>query len=146
MTTTIVRYMCAGDVEEVAKLDQAIFPLNGLSVRQLRAELRDGNGLVAKLGDRTLGYCLLRKDSSLTELTRLAVADNARGMGVGKALLANALLEANGGTVSLQVGKENAHAFLLYSKSGFRIVGESGDTWVMQSRENQAPADCYLRV
>jgi ribosomal protein S18 acetylase RimI-like enzyme len=146
MTTTIVRYMCAGDVEEVAKLDQAIFPLNGLSVRQLRAELRDGNGLVAKLGDRTLGYCLLRKDSSLTELTRLAVADNARGMGVGKALLANALLEANGGTVSLQVDRENGAAFLLYFKSGFRIVGESGNTWVMQSRENQAPADCYLRV
>lgn len=146
MTTVMVRHMCVEDVEDVAKLDQAIFPLNGLSVRQLHAELRDGSGLVAKLGDRTLGYCLLRKDGSLTEMTRLAVADDARGVGVGRAVLVNALLETRGGTLSLQVGKENAHAFLLYSKSGFRIVGESGDTWVMQSRENQAPADCYLRV
>lgn len=142
----MVRYMRVEDTEDVAKLDQAIFPRNGLSVRQLHAELRDGSGLVAKLGDHTLGYCLLRKDGSLTEMTRLAVADDARGVGVGKALLANALLETRGGTLSLQVDKENAHAFLLYSKSGFRIVGESGDTWVMQFRENQAPADCYLRV
>lgn len=140
----MVRYMCAGDVEEVAKLDQAIFPLNGLSVRQLHAELRDGSGLVAKLGDSTLGYCLLRKDSSLTELTRIAVATLSRGMGVGKSLLSNALLEANGGTVSLQVDKENGAAFLLYSKSGFRIVGESGNTWVMQFRQNMSPPDCYL--
>jgi ribosomal protein S18 acetylase RimI-like enzyme len=142
----MVQHMRVGDVDAVAELDQTIFPLNGLSARQLHAELRDGSGLVAKLDDRTLGYCLLRKDGSLTELTRLAVADYARGMGVGRALLTNAMLAVGGCTMSLQVGKENAAAFLLYSKNGFRIVGESGDTWVMQFRENRAPADCYLLV
>ena len=124
----MIKLMRESDVEVVSELDRAIFPLNGFSVRQLHAELRDGVGLVASRGSDIVGYCLLRRDGALTEVTRIAVATLSRGMGVGKSLLSNALLEANGGTVSLQVDKENANASLLYSKSGFRIVGESGDT------------------
>jgi len=140
----MIRLMRESDVEDVSELDRAIFPLNGFSVRQLHAELRDGVGLVARRGSDIVGYCLLRRDGALTEVTRIAVATLARGMGVGKSLLSDALLEANSGTVSLQVDKENGAAFLLYSKSGFRIVGESGNTWVMQFRQNMAPADRFL--
>lgn len=140
----MIKLMRESDVEDVSELDRAIFPLNGFSVRQIHAELRDGVGLVARRGSDIVGYCLLRRDGTLTEVTRIAVATLARGMGVGKSLLSDALLEANGGTVSLQVDKENGAAFLLYSKSGFRIVGESGNTWVMQFRQNMNPADRYL--
>lgn len=136
--------MQADDVPTVSDLDHNIFPDNGFGVRQLHAELRDGHGLVARCGDIVEGYCLLRVDGSLVEITRLAVRDGSRGKGVGRLLLSCAIHYSRERTVSLQVHKENAAAFLLYSKSGFRIVGESGDTWVMQLLQNAAPADCYL--
>ena len=135
--------MTPQDVPEVHSMEERLFD-QAFSERQLQAELREGGGLIAKEGDTTLGYCLLRTDHQLVEITRLAVSEDARRKGCGKALLRAAVELAGEYTVFLQVAKKNTPALLLYRAHGFKVAGESGATWAMVLRKAEQPADCFL--
>jgi GNAT superfamily N-acetyltransferase len=100
-------------------------------------------GVVAEQGDSAVGAAWFRIfeadapgygfiDTTIPELT-IAVAEGARGNGVGR-LLINALLEqvrALGHVrLSLSVEKENPAASW-YLRLGFRVEGGHGDAWTM---------------
>jgi ribosomal protein S18 acetylase RimI-like enzyme len=72
-------------------------------------------------------------DEGTPELA-IAVVPNARGKGVGTALLAALLERARGdgyAGISLSVDRANAGAMELYERHGFRRVAEDGDSVTM---------------
>ena len=75
-------------------------------------------------------------DENTPELA-IAVVPNARGRGVGAALLDTLLERARGeghAAVSLAVDRENAGAIALYERHGFERTAEAGDTYTMVAR------------
>jgi ribosomal protein S18 acetylase RimI-like enzyme len=67
----------------------------------------------------------------------IAVVPNARGRGIGEALLRALLEHARGDgfrAISLSVDPENRRALELYERLGFERVGEQGGSWTMMAR------------
>jgi ribosomal protein S18 acetylase RimI-like enzyme len=105
----------AGDTAVIA-IDKG-FPVGAAWYRMFDEE-RPGYGFV---GERT------------PELA-IAVVPNARGKGVGSALLDALLAQARAdghGSISLSVDRANAGAIGLYERHGFRRVGEDDDSVTM---------------
>jgi len=105
-----------GDTAVIALVDG--FPVGAAWFRLFR-ETSPGYGFV---------------DEQTPELA-VAVVPNARGKGVGSALLA-ALLERAGAdghkALSLSVDRHNAGAIALYEQFGFVRVAESADSYTLQ--------------
>lgn len=85
----------------------------------------DTHVIVARIAGRTAGLCVLfdRGDRSV-ELKRKIVDSDARGAGVGKALLRGAethALKLGAETILLEVGTRNVEAQQLYRRAGFQI-------------------------
>ncbi|KUO13216.1 GNAT family N-acetyltransferase [Streptomyces sp. DSM 15324] len=88
--------------------------------------------LVAELGDDVLGYIRLVPPTSLAatahvrQIQGLAVADEARGRGVGRALLRAAVEETRrvgARRITLRVLGHNTPARRLYASEGFEVEG-----------------------
>ena len=76
--------------------------------------------------EETGGFVLARAVADEAEILMLAVTPEARRMGIGTTLIAEAKrTAAAGGAVSmfLEVSADNVPAIRLYGSSGFRIVG-----------------------
>ena len=81
--------------------------------------------IIARAGELPIGFCLVRTMAEEVELMLIAVVPDARGRGVGRALLEEAMTraQANGALRAfLEVRSDNA-AIALYQKSGFGRVG-----------------------
>jgi ribosomal protein S18 acetylase RimI-like enzyme len=82
--------------------------------------------------DRGYGFV----DDQTPEIT-LAVEPSARGKGLGEALmhaLVAAARQEGRRALSLSVEEENVHAVAIYTKLGFRRVGQEDDAWTMLYR------------
>ncbi|MFJ8105478.1 GNAT family N-acetyltransferase [Streptomyces sp. NPDC096132] len=88
--------------------------------------------LVAELGDRVVGYVRLVPPTSLAatahvrQIQGLAVADEARGKGLGRALLRAAVEETRrvgARRITLRVLGHNTPARKLYESEGFVVEG-----------------------
>jgi ribosomal protein S18 acetylase RimI-like enzyme len=90
----------------------------------------DGELLLAKRGDHVLGCIALRPlEPGTAEIKRLFVRPQARGAGVGKALVADAVkLAAERGyrTINLDTLPEMAAAIALYRSFGFAPIPPYG--------------------
>ncbi|SEQ49701.1 Acetyltransferase (GNAT) family protein [Streptomyces sp. yr375] len=91
-----------------------------------------GDNLVAVLDDRVVGYVRLAFPTSLAcnahvrQIQGLAVLDEARGRGVGRALVRAAVDEARrqgARRITLRVLGHNAPARALYAAEGFAVEG-----------------------
>jgi ribosomal-protein-alanine N-acetyltransferase len=72
------------------------------------------------------GFVLARVTADEAEILTLAVAPQARGKGLGRALLSAAIGEAQrrgAGAIFLEVGSDNPAALALYARLGFANVG-----------------------
>ena len=106
----------AGDTAMIALLDG--FPV-GAAWFRLFKETAPGFGFV---------------DEQTPELA-VAVVPNARGQGVGSALLTSLLAEARAGgyrALSLSVDRHNEGAIALYRHHGFAQVGETQESLTLQ--------------
>jgi [ribosomal protein S18]-alanine N-acetyltransferase len=75
----------------------------------------------------TLGFIIVRQTLDEAEVITLVVASNARGKGLGSALLARAvdhLLTCNVSQVFLEVAQDNLSAVALYQRAGFVQIGQ----------------------
>jgi ribosomal protein S18 acetylase RimI-like enzyme len=90
------------------------------------------NCLVAELGDRVVGYLRLgfptplASNAHVRQIQGLAVADEARGRGVGRALIRAAVEEARrrgARRLTLRVLGHNTPARKLYESEGFVVEG-----------------------
>jgi putative acetyltransferase len=93
-------------------------PINAQSLAQPGTSV-----LVARLAGKAVGLCVLfdRRDHTI-ELKRMIVDAEARGQGVGAALLQGAIAEARrleAAAVLLEVGVRNTEAQALYRGAGF---------------------------
>ncbi|MEV0242908.1 GNAT family N-acetyltransferase [Streptomyces sp. NPDC050674] len=88
--------------------------------------------LVAELGDRLVGYVLLgfptelESNRHVRQIQGLAVAEEARGLGVGRALVGAAVDEARrrgARRITLRVLGHNTPARALYEAQGFAVEG-----------------------
>jgi len=72
------------------------------------------------------GFVIARVAGDEAEILTLAVAPEARGQGLGRALLNAAIVEAQrrgAGAIFLEVGTDNPAALALYAGLGFANVG-----------------------
>ncbi|MBT1449764.1 peptidase C39 family protein [Glaciecola sp. XM2] len=126
----IVRSAQASDVAQLFSLECACFEYDRLSKRRFAHWVSATNAifLVAQDSDTLLGYALviLRKGSRSARLYSIAIAQAARGKGVGQQLLltCEAQAVAMGSLfMRLEVAVDNEHAIALYNRIGYRQFG-----------------------
>ncbi|MBY5986245.1 GNAT family N-acetyltransferase [Halomonas sp. DP5Y7-2] len=152
--SVVLRPALPADLDALESLERRGFSGDRFNRRQLRylltraraitllavpAEAGDAHGAVPPEG-RLLGYgtLLLRKGSQTARLYSLCVAPEARGDGVGRALLLALQQQARASgcsRMSLEVRADNRVALGLYRRAGFRL-----DAWLDEYYEDGCAA------
>jgi ribosomal-protein-alanine N-acetyltransferase len=122
-----IRPATEADLDALVALERRAFTTDHLSPRQYRHHLHsptaivlaavDGSGLLGK------AVVFLRKHSDIARLYSIAVADAARGRGLGEALLEAAERAARSRgcrRMRLEVRQDNSAAIRLYERLGYR--------------------------
>ena len=123
-----------GDLDALVEIENRAFDGDIISRRSLRRFLTAPTAvsIVAELKGAIAGYALVlfRSHSTAARLYSIAVDPNARGRGIGPALIAaaeEAALERDAVWVRLEVHENNAHAIARYRKAGYRQFGRRAD-------------------
>lgn len=127
MTTPLLRPAGPDDVTALVALENRVFDSDRLSRRSFQWMLSRGKCalIVAKeAGGRLAGYVLVlfHAGTSLARIYSLAVAPEARGQGLGEALMEAAEAAALGQrcvALRLEVRRDNAGAIALYERLGY---------------------------
>ena len=128
--TAVVRLRRAGerDLAALVALEQAVFSGDRMSARQFRHHLSapSSDFVVARSGADLLGYALMfrRSGSLIGRVYSIAVAEAARGQGLGARLLQRLESAARAHGLSemrLEVRKDNTGALALYQRRGYHI-------------------------
>jgi ribosomal protein S18 acetylase RimI-like enzyme len=116
------------DGEAVLAIDAACFePFWRFDRRVLTRLARTDRLLMARDGDRVVGYALAGLTGRDGRLGRIAVTPEARGRGIGRALLMDALAELvrqGAQRVVLVAEPDNGPALRLYRSVGFRAASQ----------------------
>ncbi len=153
MSETVIRRMQYRDVPAVAALEAATFarPWSEASFRREVEENRVARYMVAERDGRILGYAGAWVVLDECHITNIAVAEPARGQGLGKALL-EALLRymSNLGAAwaDLEVRLSNERAQALYRSHGFTVLGkrkryyeDNGEDALLMVCDHMPPVD-----
>ena len=139
-----VRRAAASDLDDLVALEERSFSSDRLSRAQYRRHLDSDSALVLVASANHhlfLGSAVLffRKRSTVARLYSLATRPEARGQGVGAALLeaaATAARRRGSRALRLEVRTDNAAAIGLYERHGFRRIGryaqyyeDGADAW-----------------
>jgi ribosomal protein S18 acetylase RimI-like enzyme len=86
------------------------------------------------VGAREVGLIAAEDSSDFISLVKLYVRAGARGQGIGSAVLSDLIQRADslGLPVRLRVLRVNERAQALYSRHGFRVVGETAERCYME--------------
>lgn len=131
-----IRPATLDDVESLVQLEQACFDSDRLTRRNFRYLLTQGNALLlvddGQGSGRLRGYALVlfRTGTSLARLYSIAVAPDARGRGIGQALIEAAEAASRDRdcvAMRLEIRADNAAAEKLYRKMGYRPFGTYPD-------------------
>ena len=124
-----IRTADASDLDGIMAIERAAFGASAWAAETMGAEVASewGRYIVAVDGTgRMLGYAGLRAVGVEGDVQTIAVDADARGRGLGRALLAELLAEAGRRGVRelfLEVRAGNAAARALYESVGFRAIG-----------------------
>lgn len=115
-------------LESIMEIERAAFsvPWSREGIR-FELECPDAGVFVATQGDEVLGFAVLHLTKPEGELYNIAVREEHRGQGVGRALLEATLQWAWGQGaehIYLEVRRSNAAARALYRSCGFSVCGE----------------------
>lgn len=115
------------DVPALVALEQRCFSTDRLSPRSFHRMIGRAHGqlLVAEQDGQLLGYALVlfRRGSSLARLYSIAIAEHARGMGLGKQLLSRietCAAQHACTCLRLEVRTDNPGALALYERDGYQ--------------------------
>lgn len=134
-----LRQAAAEDVPQLLQLEGLLFD-NSMSEPMLVKELEIGTGFVYHVDGVVHGYALVRQDGNKLDLTRLGVAPEWQGGGIGRALVERVL--CLGKAVVLTVKKKNYRAIKLYRHYDFEIIGQLNEhaAWAMRRAAGPHPA------
>ena len=129
-------------IDQCAQLDRMHFPDSAWSSEMFWAELArvrqtryyvvaTESGAVNSTGDQVvIGYAGLAAMAPEADVQTIAVAESARGIGLGRTLLNDLLREARDrgcSTVLLEVAEDNPVAIELYLSCGFETISTRKD-------------------
>lgn len=126
-----VRSATIGDLNALLALEENAFSGDRLSRRSFRRAISSaGSSLLVAAGEgqSLLGYALLhlRQGTRLARLYSLAVSPQARGLGIGKALIQaceQKAIKKGKNLLRLEVSDVNKNAIALYRTMGYREFG-----------------------
>lgn len=125
-----LRLMRLEDLDAVCRLEEATFTMawrRSTFTGLLRRE--DAEILIAELEGEVIGYSVCWAVGDQAELGNLAVAEEARGRGVGRRLLEAAMARARArgaAEIFLEVRASNLDAQRLYRSYGFDEIARRG--------------------
>ena len=143
MTDYRIRRAAPADLEALLALERRAFTTDHLSRRQYRRHIGSDSARVLTAVDASglLGKAVVffRSNSDVARLYSIAVADAARGRGIGEALVraVERAAHAHGRRrLRLEVRQDNAGAIRLYERLGYRRFGahagfyeDGADAW-----------------
>ena len=122
----VVRHMTPGDVNAVAKVaSESFFVPWQRSDFEFSVNAEYDIGLVAECEGKVIGFCILRCSIPQADVIDVAVTPEARGAGVGTAMIERLLFEGEKKGVSdfmLEVRESNIPAIKLYENVGFKVL------------------------
>ncbi len=125
-----IRRARAGDVARLVEIENQVFATDRLSARQLRHHIASpGTDVIVAVRDGVLAgvaVVFFHEAHRIARLYSIAVAPEARGAGIGEALLAAAERGARArgrDRFRLEVRIDNAAARRLYERRGYRVFG-----------------------
>lgn len=125
-----IRNMTPADLPAIETIEQRVFT-EPWDMGSYAACLRSGcYARVAEDAGTVAGYAVLHQLRGEAEIFTLVVAPEFQGKGIGTALLADLMSEANregAFRVVLQVRSSNDHAIHIYKKAGFVQTGVISD-------------------
>jgi ribosomal-protein-alanine N-acetyltransferase len=140
--------MEAGDLDAVMAIEEVSFPTpwpRKLFVEEIAREFSDPLVAVPPDGEGVQGYAVCWMVADESHLLNIAVRPDARGKGVGRALLRECIRRgARGGSdrIHLEVRAGNGPALRMYEREGFSHVGyrkgyytDTGEDAILLSRD-----------
>jgi [ribosomal protein S18]-alanine N-acetyltransferase len=132
-----IRHAARDDLAGMLRIEQASFAdpwtveslATALSLERMRVLVAESDGKGKQSGDAPpglLGYVVALVVGLEAEIADLAVAPEARRLGIGRALLERAIAELRQAavrTIYLEVRESNLAARTLYEANGFESVG-----------------------
>ena len=91
------------------------------TLEEVRAEIEDGEGFVARVGARLVGVIRYRETHDLLLIGRIAIAPDLQGAGIGQALLSAAERRSRAPEAELFTGSLSEANIRLYERCGYRI-------------------------
>ncbi len=129
MPTYLITRATVADLESLAELERAGFPLDQYSSQRLKYLLTQANASAYKIeaGGRIQAYAMMlwRKGSRVGHLYSIVTHPDFQGRGMGTALLDKLEAEARerGCTrIRLEVRADNTDAVALYRRRGYEVV------------------------
>jgi ribosomal-protein-alanine N-acetyltransferase len=123
------------DLGPAIEIDRRAFiPLWQNTERMLAHQLpKSDYSVVAELEQRVVGYALASLSGRHGHLTRLAVDPRLHGQQIGTRLLAESITYLrNQGVygITLNTQQSNVRSLRLYSRFGFRVLGQEAQVWM----------------
>ncbi|GGD88809.1 GNAT family N-acetyltransferase [Microbacterium murale] len=130
----ILSRISPADAGEVLTVQRAAFASEALiygtadmppltqTLEELRAELADANGWVARVGPRLVGAIRVRETDDLLLIGRIAIAPDMQGSGIGRSLLEAAERDARAPEAELFTGSLSEANVRLYESCGYRVA------------------------
>ncbi len=154
MTLTI-EPIAPGDAGEVLTVQRAAFVSEALiygsadmppltqTLDQLRAEIAENDGWVARVDGRLVGAIRAVQDGDLLMIGRIAIAPDMQGEGVGRALLEAAEEASTAAQAELFTGSLSEANIRLYEACGYeqtqRVPQDDGTEQVFLRKQLQPP-------
>jgi ribosomal-protein-alanine N-acetyltransferase len=137
-----------GDLNDVMAIEMASFPSPWsckLFEEEIGRTFSDAVVVVEEPGGEVVGYSICWTVGEESHLLNIAVRPDARGRGIGRALLKECLrraARAGARRIFLEVRPSNQQAIRIYRREGFRFVGiregyytDTGEDAIVFTRE-----------
>jgi ribosomal protein S18 acetylase RimI-like enzyme len=112
----------AAFVSEAQIYGTADMPPLTQTLEEVRAELADAKGWVARVDGRLVGAIRVRETDELLLIGRIAIAPDMQGSGIGRTLLDAAERDSRAPEAELFTGSLSEANIRLYEDCGYRIV------------------------
>lgn len=126
--STKLRPAIQADANQIAELENQLFPDNGWNERTIESQLVFGDSWVAEHEGVVVGYALVNRQDGIADLLRLAVTPEHRRQGLA-GLLIEMSLATTPAILTVQRGNP---AISLYRQHGFRVAGVIESAWLMR--------------